>query len=116
MTLGLNYYSPTHIIGSSGGNTDDMAESLDLMGKKLIYTNIEMELTAIEDFKKKGRTNPLFAKLAEITKRNNGLWSAETENICLKIKINRSVEAGSFEAKPPRMPCAIFDCFGAYWK
>lgn len=105
------HYNATHIVGTSGGNTDDMLESLDMMakglinpssmvthvgglnsvvettlnlpkipgGKKLIYTNIDMELTAIADFKEKGKTDPLFARLAEIVEHSNGLWSAEAE-------------------------------------
>lgn len=109
------HYSSTHIVGTSGGNTDDMIESIDMMskglinpssmvthvggldsakettlnlpkipgGKKLIYTNIAMELTAIADFAEKGKTDPLFAKLAEIVERNNGLWSAEAEKYLL---------------------------------
>ena len=50
-------------------------------GKKLIYTGIEMELTAIDDFAK--QTDPRFLKLAEITGRNNGLWCAEAEQYLL---------------------------------
>lgn len=52
-------------------------------GKKLIYTNIELELTAIEDFEEKGKTDPMFAKLAEIVKAHNGLWNAEAEKYLL---------------------------------
>jgi threonine dehydrogenase-like Zn-dependent dehydrogenase len=48
-------------------------------GKKLIYTGIDMPLTAIADFREKGKTERLFADLAEITGRNNGLWSLEAE-------------------------------------
>ena len=55
-------------------------------GKKLIYTQIEMPLVAIADFAKLGETDPLFAKLAEITGRNNGLWSAEAEKYLLSQK------------------------------
>jgi len=109
------HYASTHVVGTSGGNTDDMREALELMekgiinpaamithvggldsvaettlnlpnipgGKKLIYTNIEMELTAIEDFEEKGKTSPMFAKLAEIVKANNGLWNAEAEKYLL---------------------------------
>ena len=109
------HYLSHHIIGTSGGNTADMKDSLRLMnsgrinpvamithigglnaaaettlhlpeipgGKKLIYTNIEMELTAIEDFEIIGKENPLFAGLAEITKKNNGLWSADAEHYLL---------------------------------
>jgi len=109
------HYNSTHIVGTSGGNTDDMIESLQMMekglinptamithvgglnsviettlnlpkipgGKKLIYTNIDMELTAISDFKEKGKTDPMFAKLAEIVEKNKGLWSAEAEKYLL---------------------------------
>jgi hypothetical protein len=52
-------------------------------GKKLIYTNIEMDLTAIADFREKGKTSALFEALAEITEKNNGLWSAEAERYLL---------------------------------
>lgn len=52
-------------------------------GKKLIYTQIEMPLTAIEDFGELGKENELFAKLHEVCKKNKGLWSAEAEKILL---------------------------------
>lgn len=109
------HYNSTHFVGTSGGNTNDMMEALDLMakgvinpsamithigglnsvvettlnlpkipgGKKLIYTNIELELTAIEDFKEKGKNNPLFEELAKIVEKNNGLWSKEAEDFLL---------------------------------
>lgn len=115
----INYYNvhygSTHVIGTTGGNTDDLKESLKMTengimnpavmvthigglncaaettlnlpnipgGKKLIYTNINMDLTAIEDFEKKGKTDPIFAELAKITQRHNGLWSAEAEKYLL---------------------------------
>lgn len=110
------HYAATHIVGTSGGNTDDLIESVDLMnkgrinpaamithvggldcvpqtvldlpsipgGKKLIYTHINMPLTAIDDFEKLGESDPLFAQLAEITKANQGLWCAEAETVLLK--------------------------------
>lgn len=53
-------------------------------GRKLIYKNIELELTAIEDFKKKGKKDPLFAKLAEIVERNNGFWCFKAEKYLLE--------------------------------
>lgn len=108
------HYAYTHVVGTSGGNNDDMVEALDLMskgldpaglvthiggldavidatkhlpeipgGKKLIYTHIEMRLTAITDFAKLGETNDLFKKLAEICDRHNGLWSVEAESYLL---------------------------------
>ncbi len=52
-------------------------------GKKLIYTHIEMPLTAIADFGEKGATDPLFAALDEICRRHNGLWSVEAEKYLL---------------------------------
>ena len=110
------HYASTHIVGTSGGNTDDMRESLAMMGsgrlnpaamithvggldsvidttlnlpkipggKKLIYSHISMPLTAIEDFGE--IDDPVFKKLAEIVKRNNGLWCAEAEKYLLKEK------------------------------
>ncbi|PKM78971.1 MAG: L-sorbose 1-phosphate reductase [Firmicutes bacterium HGW-Firmicutes-13] len=110
------HYLSTHLVGTSGGNTQDMIEALQMMekniispaamithigglnsvidttlnlpkipgGKKLIYTNIDMQLTAISDFKQKGENNPLFAQLAEIIEKNNGLWSVEAEKHLLK--------------------------------
>jgi len=108
------HYEATHIVGTSGGNNDDMMEALDLFtkgldpaglvthiggldavidttrhlpeipgGKKLIYTHINMELTAIDDFEEKGINNPVFAELARITKKHNGLWSVEAEEYLL---------------------------------
>jgi threonine dehydrogenase-like Zn-dependent dehydrogenase len=109
------HYTTTHIVGTSGGNTEDMVESLEMMskgllnpscmithiggldcavettlhlpeipgGKKLVYTHINMPLTAIADFEAKGKSDPVFAKLAEITRRNNGLWSVEAEEYLL---------------------------------
>ena len=52
-------------------------------GKKLIYNHITLPLTAIDDFAEKGKSDPLFAKLAEICGRNNGLWVLEAENYLL---------------------------------
>jgi len=48
-------------------------------GKKLIYNHIEMELTPITEFAKKGKTNPVYTRLAEICDNNKGLWSTQAE-------------------------------------
>ncbi|MBQ3140970.1 MAG: zinc-binding dehydrogenase [Clostridia bacterium] len=109
------HYAFTHVAGNSGGNTDDMLESLAMMeqgklnpsamithigglnavvdttlnlpkipgGKKLIYTNIDLPLTALWDLEELGKTDPLMAKLAGIVKANNGLWCAEAEKVLL---------------------------------
>jgi threonine dehydrogenase-like Zn-dependent dehydrogenase len=105
------HYASTHVVGTSGGNTDDMIEAIDMMqkniinpaamithigglnsvirtiidlpsipgGKKLIYTNKNMPLVAIEDFKKLGETDKFYADLAAICSANNNLWCAEAE-------------------------------------
>lgn len=52
-------------------------------GKKLIYSHIEMELTAIEDFEKLGENNEFYSKLSEICKNNNNVWCEEAEKFLL---------------------------------
>ncbi|MEG2860268.1 MAG: L-sorbose 1-phosphate reductase, partial [Clostridia bacterium] len=42
-----------------------------------------MELTAIDGFEEKGKTCPLFKKLDELCKKNNGLWNLEAEEYLL---------------------------------
>jgi len=106
------HYNNTHVVGTSGGNTDDMKEALHYMGKgmdpaglvthigglnavidttknlpeipggkKLIYTHIEMPLTAIVDFGKVG--TPLFDELDRLCKAHKGLWNVEAETYLL---------------------------------
>ena len=53
-------------------------------GRKLIYTNISLELTAIDDFREKGKTDPLFHRLADITDEHHGLWCPEAERFLLE--------------------------------
>ena len=110
------HYNATHIVGTSGGNTDDMIESLEMMskgkvnpatmithigglnaviettrhlpeipgGKKLIYTNIELDLIDLNDLEKRADESPLFKNLAHLVNKHNGLWSVEAENYLLK--------------------------------
>ncbi|NLG12638.1 MAG: zinc-binding dehydrogenase [Lentisphaerae bacterium] len=110
------HYAATHVVGTSGGTTDDIREALQLMsegkinpammithiggltaakdttlrlpeipgGKKLIYTHCDFPLTAIADFAEKGKTDPVFAELADACARNNGLWNLEAEKIVLE--------------------------------
>ncbi|MHB1453263.1 MAG: zinc-binding dehydrogenase [Saccharofermentanales bacterium] len=52
-------------------------------GKKLMYTQISMPLTAIADFRTLGASDPIFASLADITEANNGLWCYEAEKYLL---------------------------------
>ncbi|WP_407312975.1 zinc-binding dehydrogenase [Desulfosporosinus sp. SB140] len=110
------HYGSTHIMGTTGGNTEDLLESLKMTeekkinpavmvthiggldavaetvlnlpnipgGKKLIYTHINMKLTAIEDLAKLGLNNTHFACLADIVSNNKGLWCAEAERYLLE--------------------------------
>jgi threonine dehydrogenase-like Zn-dependent dehydrogenase len=58
-------------------------------GKKLIYTNKKLALTAIDDFGKKAESapdglGPFYGKLAEICAAHGGLWSREAETYLLE--------------------------------
>jgi threonine dehydrogenase-like Zn-dependent dehydrogenase len=53
-------------------------------GKKLIYTHIDLPLTAISDFGTLGETDDRFKALDTLVKQNNGLWSAEAEAYLLE--------------------------------
>ena len=53
-------------------------------GKKLIYTHIELPLTAIADFAALGETDGRFKDLDILVKKNNGLWCAEAEAYLLQ--------------------------------
>ncbi len=117
------HYGATHIVGTSGGNTDDMKESIKLMtegkinpagmithiggldsvaettlnlphikgGKKLVYTHINLPMTAIEDFAKAAEENKdnelgqLFADLDVLCKEAGGLWCPKAEERILKL-------------------------------
>lgn len=109
------HYNSTHVMGTTGGNTADMIESLELSaakrinpavmvthiggldavaettlnlpkipgGKKLIYTHMNMPLTALTDFREKGKEDARFNDLADIIEKNNGLWNPEAEEYLL---------------------------------
>lgn len=110
------HYASTHIVGTSGGNTDDMIESIKMMeegslnpammithvggidsviettlnlpkipgGKKLVYVNINMPMTAISDFA--ASNDPVLRELAKIVEKNNGIWCKEAEDYLLANK------------------------------
>ena len=110
------HYSSTHIIGTTGGTTEDLKEAIRLAaegkirpavmithvggmdsivettknlprlpgGKKLTYTQCDMPLTAIKDFREKGRSNPLFARLADCCDAHDGLWNSEAEAVLFR--------------------------------
>ena len=53
-------------------------------GKKLIYTHIDLPLTAIADFRELGKTDARFAVLAALVAEHGGLWCAEAEKYLLE--------------------------------
>ncbi len=79
--------NPASMVTHVGGLDSVVETTLNLPkipgGKKLIYTQISMPLTAIDDLAELGKTDPMYAKLAEIVAANNGLWSAEAEKYLL---------------------------------
>jgi hypothetical protein len=79
--------SPATLVSHVGGLNSVMYATCNLPGlpghKKLIYTHLDMPLTAIADFEEKGKKDKIFAELAMICKRNHGLWSAEAEEYLL---------------------------------
>jgi threonine dehydrogenase-like Zn-dependent dehydrogenase len=108
------HYSFTHIVGTSGGNNEDMRESLDMMAKGIInpaamithvggldsVIDATLHLDEIPGGKKLIYTHismpltaiddfdktdsPLFSGLAGITKRSGGFWNAEAEKYLLE--------------------------------
>ncbi len=114
------HYEEHHLVGTSGGNTEDMRISLDLMsqgrlnpaamvthvggldsaagaildlpnipgGKKLIYTHVQMPLTALDKLAERaeqaeGPLKDIYAELDRLVKAANGLWSTEAERFLL---------------------------------
>lgn len=53
-------------------------------GKKLIYTHINMPLTAIADFASMGTQDERYAILARFVEEHNGLWCKEAEEYLLE--------------------------------
>ncbi len=52
--------------------------------KKVCYNELDIPLIAIADLPELGKTNPLYARLAEIVAANDGLWCAEAEKYLLE--------------------------------
>ncbi len=107
------HYAETHLVGTSGGNTDDMRESLELMSAGKInpaamITHIggltaaketTLKLPTIPGGKKlvythfdfplialadlKGHSDPFFKTLGSICERHDNLWNVEAERYLL---------------------------------
>ena len=86
--LGENRLDPSVMITHIGGIDAAIDTTVNLPkipgGKKLIYTHIELPLTALTDFERLGEKDARFKTLDELVKANNGLWSAEAEKYLLE--------------------------------
>jgi len=70
------------------GGLDSAAETIKTLpnvpgGKRLVYTQISMPMTPLAELAGLSDRFPFCAKLAEITEKNNGLWSVEAEEYLL---------------------------------
>ena len=85
--IGKGYLHPEVMITHVGGLDSAAQATFDMLkipgGKRLVYTHVNMPMTAIEDFAEKGKTDPFYAELDRICSANNGLWCKEAEDYLL---------------------------------
>ncbi len=85
--IGENRLDPSVMITHVGGIDAAIDATVKLPnipgGKKLIYTHIDMPLTAIVDFEQLGHSDERFKTLAMLVRENNGLWCSEAEKYLL---------------------------------
>ena len=86
--IGENRLDPSVMITHIGGIDAAIDTTVNLPnipgGKKLIYTHIELPLTALADFEKLGKSDERFKVLDELVKSHNGLWCTEAEKYLLE--------------------------------
>ena len=86
--IGENRIDPAVMVTHIGGIDAAIETTLNLPnipgGKKLIYTHIELPLTAIADFGRLGKSDERFAMLDKIVGEHGGLWCAEAERYLLE--------------------------------
>ena len=85
--IGEGKINPAVMITHIGGLDAAIDTTLNLPklsgGKKLIYTHLNLPLTAIDDFGEMGKTDSRFLTLDRIVREHNGLWCAEAEKYLL---------------------------------
>lgn len=69
----------SHILGLNAAADTLLAMAKPDGAKKVCYNDLDLPLTAIADFEKLGKTDPMFAQLHKLTQKNGGLWCAEAE-------------------------------------
>lgn len=86
--IGQKRLDPSVMITHIGGIDAAIDTTVNLSklpgGKKLIYTHIELSLTALADFAKLGETDERFKVLDKLVKENNGLWNKDAEKYLLE--------------------------------
>jgi len=86
--IGENRLDPSVMITHIGGIDAAIDTTVNLPnipgGKKLIYTHIELPLTALAEFEKLGETDERFKVLDGYVKANNGLWNVMAEKYLLE--------------------------------
>lgn len=73
----------THIGGITAAKDTTMQLPKLRGGKKLIYTHLDLPLISLEDLPKLGMDSELFAELAHLCEKHNGLWNSEAEQLLL---------------------------------
>ena len=85
--IGEDRINPAVMVTHIGGIDAAIDTTLNLPkipgGKKLIYTHINLPLTALSDLAALGKSDARFATLAALVEKNGGLWCAEAETYLL---------------------------------
>ena len=85
--IGRGLLHPEVMITHVGGLDSVFQATLDLTkvpgGKRLVYTHVNMPMTAIADFAEKGKGDPFYAELDRLCAANSGLWCKEAEHYLL---------------------------------
>ena len=85
--IGKGYLHPEVMITHVGGLDSAAQATFDMLkvpgGKRLVYTHVNMPMTAIADFAENGKSNPFYAELDRICAANSGLWCKEAEDYLL---------------------------------
>jgi hypothetical protein len=86
--MGVGKINPAIMITHIGGLDAVVDTTINLPqipgGKKLIYTNISMPLTAISMLGELGKKDPFYAGLHKIVSKNDFIWSLEAEKYLLE--------------------------------
>ena len=85
--IGKGYLHPEVMITHVGGLDSAAQATFDMLkvpgGKRLVYTHVNMPMTAISYFAEKGKADPFFAELDRICSANKGLWCKDAEDYLL---------------------------------